>query len=221
MDQQFEGTLIHAKGRVSSVVAMFIAELSLPIKIEVLEKIEMTREPEHLKLNLNGRVPVYFEGSRENPTFVLVESAAIAMYLLEKYDKEHKLLPKVGDLHKRAKTFQFFSFASCELYPFIAKSWEIMYRPGQTPERMGAELAELGKKWKNEYEPFLIKEIGDKKYLLGDDFSAADLIMSYTIGMLAFGILDAKSPVLYAYYQRLAQRPAFKSIFDNMGPKKE
>jgi hypothetical protein len=56
MDQQFEGTVIHSKGRVSSVVVMLISELSLPIKVDVLEEIEMSRGPEHLKLNLNGRV---------------------------------------------------------------------------------------------------------------------------------------------------------------------
>jgi glutathione S-transferase len=67
------------------------------------------------------------------------------MYLLEKYDKKHNLLPKSEDLHKRGKMFQFIFFASAELYPYIAKSWEIMYRPGQTPEQMGKELAELGK----------------------------------------------------------------------------
>lgn len=94
------------------------------------------------------KVPVYFEGPQESPSFVLVESSAIVMYLLEKYDKNHVLLPKYDEIsqqnHARAKMWQFFSFASSELYPFIAKSWEIMYKPGQTPEQMQKELAQLG-----------------------------------------------------------------------------
>lgn len=67
------------------------------------------------------------------------------MFLLEKYDKNHKFLPKTDDSHARAKMWQFFSYGTAELYPFIAKSWEIMYRPGITPESMGKELEELGK----------------------------------------------------------------------------
>jgi hypothetical protein len=45
--------------------------------------------------------------------------------------------------------------------------------------------------------------------------------MSYTIGMLAFGIFDEKSPSLYAYYKRLGEHPGFKAVFDNLGPKKQ
>lgn len=89
-------------------------------------------------------MPLYFEGEETNPRLVLTESAAIFLYLLEKYDKKYILQPKPGDIHTKAKLYQFCFFASSELYSFIAKSWEIMYRPSQTPEKMGIELAELG-----------------------------------------------------------------------------
>lgn len=67
----------------------------------------------------------------------------------------------------------------------------------------------------------MTKELGTKKFLLGDEFSAADMFVAYEIGMLAFGVITDKWPVVKAYHARLAERPSFKAVFDNMGPNKK
>lgn len=50
-----------------------------------------------------------------------------------------------------------------------------------------------------------------RKYLLGDEFTAADVMMGYTVNGAKFaGILDARYPNVEAYLGRLAERPAFQ-----------
>jgi glutathione S-transferase len=50
-----------------------------------------------------------------------------------------------------------------------------------------------------------------RKYLLGDEFSAADVMMGYSVnGAKLTGVLDDRFPNVDAYVQRLAERPAFQ-----------
>ena len=47
------------------------------------------KSPEHVALNPNGRIPTLID--HRNGDFVIWESNAIVMYLIEKYDKEKRL----------------------------------------------------------------------------------------------------------------------------------
>ena len=54
----------------------------------------------------------------------------------------------------------------------------------------------------------LAGELGDKRYLLGDEFTAADIMMAYGLQWAQqFGLLETR-PKLAAYLQRLLARPA-------------
>ena len=51
--------------------------------------------------------------------------------------------------------------------------------------------------------------VADRDYLLGGEFSAADIMMGYTL-LLADALLDDPMPEhAAAYYARLQQRPGF------------
>jgi glutathione S-transferase len=51
--------------------------------------------------------------------------------------------------------------------------------------------------------------VSNSKYLLGDNFSAADVYVGSTIGFgLMFGTME-KRPAFEQYWQRLSTRPAF------------
>eukprot|EP01122_Echinamoeba_exundans_P014540 TRINITY_DN6613_c0_g1_i1.p1 TRINITY_DN6613_c0_g1~~TRINITY_DN6613_c0_g1_i1.p1 ORF type:complete len:238 (+),score=71.23 TRINITY_DN6613_c0_g1_i1:39-716(+) len=211
-----QGAIIHTIFSAGSRPVQLVHELGLENEIEIvmLDKIEQSRSEEHLKLNPNGRVPVYFEGERSNPTFVLVESVAIVLYLLEKYDKDHKLmLPADADPHKRGKMWQFLTYSPSELYRLSAELDEAKKVPED--KRDNALIEKLNKRFKTEFGPFLEKELGEKKYLLGDEYTVADLVISYDLlGLKWFGAFDgAEFPKLEAYYNRLADRPAFKATY--------
>ena len=56
----------------------------------------------------------------------------------------------------------------------------------------------------------------DHPYILGDEFTLADISVSYPINLMLtvpqLGLADLVTPDLQAYYQRLAERPAFQRM---------
>jgi len=60
---------------------------------------------------------------------------------------------------------------------------------------------------------FLEYELGRKTYLLGVDFSAADIMMGFTLVAAQFlGILDDRYPRLSTYLARRRDRPALQKV---------
>jgi glutathione S-transferase len=58
---------------------------------------------------------------------------------------------------------------------------------------------------------FVDRALADRPYLLGEDFSAADIMMGFTlIAARILGALDARHANIAAYIPRLEARPAFK-----------
>jgi len=52
-------------------------------------------------------------------------------------------------------------------------------------------------------------ELARKPYMLGDDFSAADVMIGSMLGWCAsLGFLGSESPSVFAYLGRLGTRPA-------------
>jgi glutathione S-transferase len=64
-----------------------MCELGIPYEIKAIGFAEVKQEP-FLSLNPNGRMPAIED---PNTGLVLWESGAIIDYLIENYDKEHKL----------------------------------------------------------------------------------------------------------------------------------
>jgi glutathione S-transferase len=58
---------------------------------------------------------------------------------------------------------------------------------------------------------FIEQALGDRAHLLGDKFSAADIMMGFTlVAARMFGLIDERLPRLQAYLRRLETRPAFQ-----------
>jgi glutathione S-transferase len=58
---------------------------------------------------------------------------------------------------------------------------------------------------------FLERGIGENPYLVGDEFTAADVMMGFTlVASRLIGVLDGRYPRLNAYLERLQGRPAFQ-----------
>lgn len=68
-------------------IAVLLAELDLPHEIQPLSMEEVKQAP-FLAINPNGRMPAIHD---PNTNFTVWESGAIIEYLLETYDKEHRL----------------------------------------------------------------------------------------------------------------------------------
>jgi glutathione S-transferase len=57
----------------------------------------------------------------------------------------------------------------------------------------------------------LERELADKPFLLGDEFSAADIGIGYTVLVAkALGLVGEAHPAVDAYLARLTERPALR-----------
>jgi glutathione S-transferase len=94
--------------------------------------------------------------------------------------------------------------------PFGIVVWLTRYR--DDAERYGALVEDARARGAVGLD-FLERGLGRKPYLTGDDFSAADIMMGFTLIAARFlGVLDARYPRLNDYVARLEARPAFQRM---------
>ena len=149
-----------------------------------------------------GKFPVIEDGD-----VVMGESGAIVEYILERYG-EGRLAPPVGS-KQRAAFLQWLHFAESTAFPPLGiVVWLSRYR--SDADHHAAILEDARARAAAGLE-FLQRELGDKPWLLGAEFSAADVMMGFTLAAArALGVLDDRFPALQRYLDRLAARPAFQ-----------
>jgi glutathione S-transferase len=182
-------------------ILWLLEELGLPYQLERVEFIPTARKF-FIQQTPTGKLPTIEDGD-----VVMFESGAIAEYILERYGKG-RLAPPVGS-PGRAQFLQWMHFADSTLFaPFGVLVWLTLYRDDadQHPRVIeeGRERASMGLE-------FLEQQIGEKTWLLGDEFSAADVMMGFSlVAGSMLGVLDDRFPRLNAYLGRLQARPAFQ-----------
>jgi glutathione S-transferase len=73
-------------------VPILLEELGLPYKVTRIELSKNTqKEPWFLEINPNGRIPALTDTFTDGKEIKLFESGAIMQYLVERYDKDHKV----------------------------------------------------------------------------------------------------------------------------------
>lgn len=161
------------------------------------------RKPEFLKLNPNGAVPTLVDGD-----LVLFESAAIVQYLADKFP-EKQLAPPVGSA-ARGKYYQWIHYAMSALEPPAVTIFlhTTGVRPGRTHERLPQLLPEAREQLAAALK-VVDDELAGKEYILGGEFSAADVMIGTLLGWCAMlGLLSEDGANAQAYLARLATRPA-------------
>ena len=184
-------------------VKVVLAEKNLPYEIVPVDLTKKEQKnPEYLKMNPYGKVPVLTDDST-----VLYESLIINEYLEEKYPNP-PLLPK--DPAKKARGrilvdygMAHFDSAYQKLRAELMKEAKEQSQP--TIDGAKSDLKKLLQRFED--------ELGDQQYLLGD-FSLvdADLIPRFT-RLEGFGVLpDAALPRLGKYLERVKARPSVKAL---------
>jgi glutathione S-transferase len=155
------------------------------------------KTPEFLAINPNGRLPVIVEGD-----FVLFESLAITLYLAKKHSP-CKLYP--GTLEGEARTWQWTMWALTEVDRGV-NIWSLHAVRLPEAERDAAKRDEA---LKVIAKPFQILDtaVSKQPYLLGDEFTVADLNVAAVISRAVDMDLSAV-PHLHAWLMRCLERPA-------------
>ena len=155
------------------------------------------RAPEFLKINPNGRLPFI-----EDDGFVLFESLAITLYLAKKHSTG-KLYP--GTLRGEAKAWQWTSWALSEVDRGV-NIWSLHAVRLPEAERDATKRDEA---LKVVARPFRVLDaaLANHSYLLGDEFTVADLNVAAVISRAVDMDLSAV-PNLKAWLSRCLERPA-------------
>jgi len=125
-----------------------------------------------LALNPAGKVPALVDGN-----LVLTESAAIVTYLGDKYQNAG-LVPPAGT-PERGKFSQWCYFALTELEQPL---WTIGKHKFALPEDKRVKEIFPTATWEFQQALDLLSEgLGENPYILGDNFSASDILIAHTL----------------------------------------
>ena len=140
------------------------------------------------------------------------ESVAIVLQLLDEHP-EAGLAPAI-DTPERAAYYQWSVFSCSELDPNL---FDVMKHTMHLPEdQRVSEIAQRGRENFAARGEILAKALEGRDYILGSDFSGADIALGYSCNWAAYTGLIEDHPTLVTYYTRLEQRPAFKKVFSRI-----
>jgi glutathione S-transferase len=183
-------TLYHRPKTRSDRFVFLLEELGAPYEIKVLNDQPGARDPSNP--HPHGKVPAISDDGQ-----AVFESAAIALYLTDKFPKAG-IGPVAGDA-KRGTYLSWLAYYTGALEPAFIMKFMKVELPAQMP---GWPPVEEAMKFVN-----ATLEAGP--YLLGDNFSAVDILVGTTFGMFMNGPLLEKTPLLEAYVKRVTDRPAY------------
>ena len=190
---------------------MVLRELGVPFELKFVDREHgALQSPEYLKLNPNGLIPVLVDGD-----LVLYETAAIVLYLIEKYPAAG-LAPPVGT-PERAIFYKWLMWLACTVQPMVPHYFysHRMAAPGNTAgaaevkaqaeaklgiyyDRIDAQLASHGGPW-----------------FAGERFSVLDpyafMLCRWSRAMQR----PARTlPHIGPYLSRMLARPAVRKVFE-------
>ena len=189
-------TLYHAAPSRSSIARWMLEEIGEPYDLHVLSLAKgEQREPRYLAVNPMGKVPALKHGDA-----VITEAAAICTYLADEFPHARLNVP-VGDPRRGAYLKWLFFAPSCIESAITDRAY-----PRKEEPRRGM----LGYGDFDTVMAVVAAAVEPGPYLMGEQFTAADVVLGSTLrwGMM-FGLLP-KRPEFVAYVGRLEQRPALK-----------
>ena len=179
-------------------IALREAGLSFEIEKVDLKAKKTANGDDYRAVNPKGAVPAL----RLDNGQVLTEGSAIYQYIAD-LKPEKNLAPVAGKM-ERYRLQEWLNYVASEIHKGLA----VLFRPGLSPEVQQMFKDRVGAQF-----DFLSKALDGKSYLMGDTYTVAD---SYLYAILSqwppkFGIDVAKWPVLKAYLDRIAARPAVQA----------
>ncbi|MEW4983321.1 MAG: glutathione transferase GstA [Cycloclasticus sp.] len=182
-----------------------VCETSLPVELVKVDLQSHTLEngDDYLDINPYGYVPAL---ELDNGEF-LYEGPAIIQYLAE-LAPEKNLLPAAATF-ERAKVQQWLNFLSAELHKTLGP----LFNPAIPDEVKGTFIEGYSNRLDQ-----LTKILGDNDYLLGDEYSLADVYLFVILSWHPFFDFDASPwPTLKAFQDRIGARPAVQQALKEEG----
>jgi glutathione S-transferase len=213
----------HLNNSRSQRVLWLLEELGLPYEIRKYQRDAKTMlaPPELMQVHPLGKSPVITDDGQ-----TIAETGAIVEYLIERYGNG-RLAPAVGTPERLRWRYWLHFAEGSAMPPLLLKL--IFERIKVTPMPFFAKPIAKGisnKVLAAMVEPnlkrqldFMEAELAQSEWFAGDEFSAADIQMSFPVEAAAQRAgLDASRPKLMAFLKRIHARPAYKKALERGGP---
>jgi len=185
----------------SSRVAWLVYELGLNDRVDIRNTTwKHLKSDEYQKINPNGLIPTL---TNSNPHIDLFEAGAIMEYLLRLCPG--KLIPNDWSPEQYGDHYKFVFWCITTMDPKLF-----------TANRAINKALHLSRSWwSHTVRPVIFAKLQDKKYLNGDEFTATDVYLGFSLFLAHHGGLlsKAQDKTILDYYGRLCTRPAFVSVF--------
>jgi glutathione S-transferase len=139
---------------------------------------------------------------------ILTEGPAIVQYIAD-LAPQSRLAPPAGSV-ERVRLQEWLNYISTEIH----KSFSPLFSPKAPAEWKQVMREVLASRF-----DFVASSLGDKPFLMGEQFTAADAYLYTTLRWCRLVELDlGKWPTLQQYLQRVADRPSVKAAMDAERP---
>ena len=197
MSQDRHVTLFHSPNTRSAGVLILLEELAADYDLQVLNmKAGEQRGPGYLAVNPMGKVPAIRHGDA-----LVTEQVAVYLYLADLY-ADAGLAPPIGDPLRGPYLRWLVYYGSC-------------FEPALVDKAMKREPAPPSTSPYGDYDTML-KTLTDQlekgPYLLGEKFSAADLLWGTALTWTTMFKLVPELPVIKTYMDRINARPAVARV---------
>ena len=216
-------TVHHLNNSRSQRVLWLLEELGLPYEIKKYQRDAQTMlaPPELLKVHPLGKSPVITDDGQ-----TIAETGAIVEYIVERYGNG-RLEPAAGSPERLRWRYWLHFAEGSAMPPLLLKL--IFERIKVTPMPFFAKpiargianrvlAAMVDPNLKRQLD-FMEAELGKSEWFAGNEFSAADIQMSFPIEASAKRAgLDASRPKLMAWLAAIHARPAYQRALERGGP---
>ncbi|MEG3180118.1 glutathione S-transferase family protein [Sphingomonas sp. LT1P40] len=207
-------TVHHLENSRSQRVLWLLEELGLPYAVKRYErnKKTMLAPPELKAVHPLGKSPVIDDddaGSGEGR--VVAETGSIIEYLVEKADG------KLGPSAHRDSVLryrQFLHYAEGSLMPPLLVKLVLARVPlfGKAAQKKLQPMIDV-------HLDYIESELASRPWFAGDDFTAADVMMSFPLeAARSRAGLDASRPATIAWLNKIHARPAYQTALAKGGP---
>lgn len=195
-------------------ISIALEELGLPYEVRKIGIMKNEqKEPWFLEINPNGRIPAITDknGPDGKPIHVF-ESGAILQYLVETYDKDHKISYPRGS-REHFETLEWLFFQNAGVGPMQGQANHFFrYAPEKIPYAINRYISEAERLYS-----ILDARLASSPhgYLVGDRLTIADISTWGWVNISPWsGLVLDKFPSLKSWRDKLAERPALKKGAD-------
>ena len=216
-------TVHHLNNSRSQRVLWLLEELGLEYEVRRYERDPKTMlAPASLRaVHPLGKSPVISDGG-----VTVAESGAIMEYLIERHG-QGRLIPLPGTPERLRYTYWLHYAEGSAMLPLLLSLIFGRLPRAPMPFFMRPIVRAISAKTRKTFiDPqlelhrnFMESELGKSMWFAGEEFTAADIQMSFPVeAAAARGGLDPSRPKLWAYLQRIHARPAYKRALQKGGP---